>query len=126
MQCKTLAGNTVCDSIARSFTHLPEQRHRDVHALAALFIGAWQEIPPPQGQYLLAQQQALPANGLQEQRAQTAPDLADDGLPRIDSSHTPIRLRSRRAVSCSRRDKPISSNQSAVELLIQASDSRVV
>ena len=44
-----------------------------------------------------------------------------DGMPAIRSSHTPICSRSRRAASCSRRDRPSSSNQWAAESAIQTS-----
>ena len=40
-------------------------------------------------------------------------------MPRKHSSQSPVRTRSRRAVSCSRRERPISSNQRAAELAIQ-------
>ena len=49
-----------------------------------------------------------------------------DGMPRSASSQTPMCTRSWRAVSCSRRDKPISSHHRAAELLIHASCFRVV
>ena len=57
--------------------HLTKQRHRNVHPLPRQVIGAGKEVAPAQGQHFLAQQEALPADRLQEQRAQTTSDFAD-------------------------------------------------